>query len=363
MEDSIKLAIIVGTRPEIIKMAPIIRCCEEEKLNHILIHTEQHYDEVLSGQFFKDLQLRLPDYSLEVGSATHGVQTGQALAKIEKILMEINPTLVLVQGDTNTGLAGALAAVKLQIPVGHIEAGLRSYDIRMPEEHNRRLIDHMSTYLFAPTTENLKILQMENVWGEIFVTGNTVIDACMQHYELANQKSTIQKTLKCNDFVLCTVHRTENIDNLPVLKEIVEILVNFPDNLVLPLHPHTRKQLDENNLLRDLQCPHIQLLPPVGYLDLLWLLKNCRYVISDSGGIQEEATAPVFNKFVFVLREKTDRKEAVEAGFAVVTGTKSKQVLAKIHEMRATIQELPPNPSPYGNGKAAQRILEIIKTK
>jgi UDP-N-acetylglucosamine 2-epimerase (non-hydrolysing) len=358
-----KLAIIVGTRPEIIKMAAVIRCCEKEEIDYSLLHTEQHYDEVLSGQFFKDLKLKTPDYSLEVGSGTHGAQTAQALLKIEKVLLDLNPTLVLVQGDTNTALAGALAAVKLHISIGHVEAGLRSYDIRMPEEHNRRLIDHISTYLFAPTKENQKILQRENVWGEIFVTGNTVIDACMQHYELVNQKSTIQKTLKFNDFVLCTVHRTENIDNLPVLKEIVKILVNFPSNLILPLHPHTKKQLEKNNLLRKLQCPHIQLLPPVGYLDLLWLLKNCRYILSDSGGIQEEATAPIFNKFVFVLRETTDRNEAVEAGFAIVTGTNSKKVLKIINDKREHIQDLPPRPSPYGDGTAANKIIEIIKMK
>ncbi|MFX1293621.1 MAG: non-hydrolyzing UDP-N-acetylglucosamine 2-epimerase [Promethearchaeota archaeon] len=358
-----KLAIIIGTRPEIIKMAPIIRQCKYEKLNFFLIHTEQHYDNELSEQIFKDLQLNKPNYSLNIGSSTHGIQTARALMKLEKILIKTKPHLTLVQGDTNTALAGALAAVKLNLPVGHVEAGLRSYDLRMPEEHNRRLIDHISTYLFAPTEENRKILQAENVWGEIFITGNTVIDACMQHYELARAKSMIQKTLKFKDFVLCTVHRTENIDNLLVLQEIVEVLVNFPDNIVLPLHPHTKIQLEQNNLIRDLECAHIQILPPVGYLDLLWLLKECKYVIADSGGIQEEATAPIFNKFVFVLREKTDRQEAVKSGFASVTGTKSKKVLKLVKEMREKVINLPPKQSPYGNGKAAQKVLNIIKMK
>ncbi|NVM54668.1 MAG: UDP-N-acetylglucosamine 2-epimerase (non-hydrolyzing) [Candidatus Helarchaeota archaeon] len=358
-----EIAIILGTRPEIIKMAPIIRHCEKEKLNYSIIHTEQHYDSELSNQFFKDLKIRKPDYSLNVGSGSHGAQTGQALIKIEEVLMEINPSIVLVQGDTNTALSGALAAVKLHLPIGHVEAGLRSYDLRMPEEHNRRLIDHMSNYLFAPTKETLKILQNENVWGESFITGNTVIDACMQHYALAKETSTIQKSLKFKDFVLCTVHRTENIDDSEVLQEIVQILVDFPDNIILPIHPHTKNQLELNELIPNLKGDHIQIIPPVGYLDLLWMLRECKYVLSDSGGIQEEATAPVFNKFVFVLREKTDRREAVESGFAVVTGTDSKKVLEKIRSIREKIQNLPKRPSPYGKGNAAQNIIEIIKSK
>ena len=358
-----EIAIILGTRPEIIKMAPIIRFCEKEKLNYSIIHTEQHYDSELSNQFFKDLKIRKPDYSLNVGSGSHGAQTGQALIKIEEVLMEINPSIVLIQGDTNTALSGALAAVKLHLPIGHVEAGLRSYDLRMPEEHNRRLIDHMSNYLFAPTKETLKILKNENVWGESFITGNTVIDACMQHYDLAKENSTIQKSLKFKDFVLCTVHRTENIDDSEVLQEIVQILVDFPDNIILPIHPHTKNQLELNKLIPNLKGDHIQIIPPVGYLDLLWMLRECKYVLSDSGGIQEEATAPVFNKFVFVLREKTDRREAVESGFAVVTGTNSKMVLEKIRSMRGKIQNLPKRPSPYGKGNAAQNIIEIIKSK
>ena len=197
-----KIALIMGTRPEIIKMAPIIRCCEEDGINHLIIHSEQHYDKELSNQFFEDLQLRKPDYSLNVGSGSHGKQTGQALMKIEEILMETKPSIVLVQGDTNTSLAGALAAVKLHFPVGHIEAGLRSYDFRMPEEYNRRLVDHMSNYLFAPTITANNVLKKENVWGESFVTGNTVIDACMQHYTLAMQKAIIKKSLKFKEFVL-----------------------------------------------------------------------------------------------------------------------------------------------------------------
>lgn len=358
-----KLAIIMGTRPEIIKMAPIIRYCEKEGLSYLIIHTNQHYNYELSTQFFKELQLPIPNYTLDVGSGTHGTQTAKALMQIEEILIATKPTIVLVQGDTNTALAGALAAVKLGIPIGHVEAGLRSNDLRMPEEHNRRLIDHMSSYLFAPTKENLKILRGEKVWGESFITGNTVIDACMQHYDIALQKASIQKTLKFDTFALCTIHRAENINNPPILEEIIQILVDFPDNLVLPLHPHTKRQLEENNLYRKLEAPHIQILPPVGYLDFLWLLKKCRYILTDSGGIQEEATAPIFNKFTFVLREKTDRKEAVKSGFAMVLGTNSKVALEKIGLIRNKIQNLPNKPSPYGKGDSAQKIIEILKTK
>lgn len=358
-----KIAIIMGTRPEIVKMAPVIRYCEKEGLEHLIIHSEQHYDHELSQQFLYDLKLRKPDYLLNVGSGSHGAQTGQALIKIEEVLVKNDPDVVLVQGDTNTALAGALAAVKLHIPVGHIEAGLRSYDYRMPEEYNRRLIDHMSNYLFAPTTESSEVLKNENVWGEIFVTGNTVIDACMQHYEIAERNSTIRNSLKFENFVLCTVHRTENVDNIDILSQIVKILVNFPDNLIFPIHPHTKKQLEKDKLILELSRTHIQIVPPIGYLDFLWLLKKCRYVITDSGGIQEEATAPIFNKYVFVLREKTDRREAVERGFASVLGTNAEKVLETIKYMRNSIGNLPERPSPYGQGDAAKRIVEIIKKK
>ncbi len=358
-----RIAILLGTRPEIIKLAPIIKYCEKEKLDFFVVHSEQHYDHELSNQFFEDLQLKQPDYLLNVGSGTPGAQTGKALMKIEEILIQTNPNIVLVQGDTNTALAGALAAVKLHIPIGHIEAGLRSYDFRTPEEHNRRLIDHISNYLFAPTKNNYQILKNESVWGTVYVTGNTVIDACLQHYEIAKDKSTIKTSLKFESFVLCTVHRAENIDTLSVLQEIVQILVNFPDNIFLPLHPHTKKQLEQNQLMTELNCDHIQIIPPVGYLDLLWLLKECKYVLSDSGGLQEEATASIFNKFVFVLREKTDRQEAVDKGFAMIIGTQSKEALNKVREYREKVINLTKRPSPYGDGNSAQKIMDILLKK
>ncbi|MHA1325262.1 MAG: non-hydrolyzing UDP-N-acetylglucosamine 2-epimerase [Candidatus Helarchaeota archaeon] len=354
---------VVGTRPEIIKMAPIIRYCQVKGIAHIMIHTEQHYDQKLSIQFFQELELEKPDYMLNIKSGSHGLQTGQALIKIEEVLMEIQPDIVLVQGDTNTALAGALAAVKLHIPIGHVEAGLRSYDLRMPEEHNRRLIDHISNFLFAPTKENYTILKGEKTWGEAYITGNTVIDACIEHFKIAKQKSTIKKALKFTDFVLCTFHRTENIDNLKNLQEIVKALIDFPDNLVIPLHPHTKAQLKNIGLLSKLDKEHIQILPPVRYLDLLWLLKECKYVFSDSGGIQEEATAPIFNKFVFVLREKTDRKEAIDQGFAVLTGVKCRKILELVIAKRKEVINLPLKVSPFGDGNATGRIMEIILSK
>ncbi len=358
-----KMAIVLGTRPEIIKLAPIIRLAKKEHIDHVIIHTEQHYDTELSQKFFDELQIRNPDFVLHIGSGTHGQQTGKALMKLEEIFMNINPTVVLVQGDTNSALSSALAAVKLHIPIGHVEAGLRSYDLRMPEEHNRRLIDHISNYLFAPTKENYQILQNENVWGNLYITGNTVIDACLQHYEMAKKLSRIRGIIKFSDFVLCTAHRTENIDNLEILNEIVKILVDFPDNIIFPMHPHTKFQLEKNNLMAELHQNHIQILPSVGYLDLLWLLDRCMYVISDSGGIQEEATAPVFNKFVFVLRDKTDRNESVESGFTEIVGTESKKVIEKIKMTRRKILDLPKKPSPYGNGNAAQKIIKILKNE
>ncbi len=357
-----KISLVLGTRPEIIKMAPIIRECEKRNIECTVIYTGQHYDKILSSQIFEDLQLKMPDYFLNIGPGGHCAQTGKTLIKLEEVL-DYKPSVVLVQGDTNSALAGALASLKLKLPIGHVEAGLRSYDLRMPEEYNRRLIDHMSNYLFAPTENNLNILKGENVSGDIIVTGNTVIDACMQHYRFAEQKASIKHSIKFKNFVLCTIHRTENIDNCSVLQEIVQILVNFPDKIVFSIHPHMKSQLEKCNFFSKLDCNHIQIILPVGYIDLLWLLKGCKYVLSDSGGIQEEATAPVFNKFVFVVRDKTDRKEAVDNGFAMVLGTKSEEALKMIKKNRDLVLNLPERNSPYGDGKAAEKIINYLKER
>ncbi|MHA1753228.1 MAG: non-hydrolyzing UDP-N-acetylglucosamine 2-epimerase [Candidatus Helarchaeota archaeon] len=356
-----KITIVMGTRPEIIKLAPIIRELEKENLEFDIIFTDQHYDYELSKKFFEDLELKNPKYHLKIGKGTQGEQTGKAIIGIEHILLDNIPKILLVQGDTNSALAGALAAVKLHIKVGHIEAGLRSYDFRMPEEHNRRMIDHISSYLFAPTENSVKILKNENVWGKIFKTGNTVIDACLQHYPFAVKKSEIMKDIEFKKYVLITSHRAENVDNKEILNNLVNAFLEIPYPIVFPIHPRTLHRLNEFNLLKKLKSnDNILIIPPVGYLDLLILMKNCEFIVTDSGGIQEEATAPVIKKFVFVIRKTSDRPESCNEGFSKVVGTNTEIILKEINNYIQKPYQLP-NKSPYGDGKSSERIVKILK--
>jgi UDP-N-acetylglucosamine 2-epimerase (non-hydrolysing) len=279
----------------------------------------------------------------------------------ERVVKKEQPKVVLVEGDTNGVLASALAAVKLNIPVGHVEAGLRSFDLRMPEEHNRRLVDHISKYLFAPTDTARRHLQKENVWGNIYVTGNTVIDAVVQHMPLADKKSKIMKQIRFKRFALVTAHRAENVDNPDVLRNFVETFTESPIPIVYPIHPRSRKRLRQQKMLKKLSdAKNVQLLPPLGYFDFLTLMKNCELIITDSGGIQEEATAPPIRKPILVTRLSTERPEAVEAGFAEVVGVEEKGILKGIEQTLKTKNVLPQK-SPYGDGRAAEKIVEILK--
>ncbi|MHA1382127.1 MAG: non-hydrolyzing UDP-N-acetylglucosamine 2-epimerase [Candidatus Helarchaeota archaeon] len=353
------ICFVLGTRPEIIKISPVIKVCEKSNIDYLVIYTDQHYDVALCDQFFADLELKEPDYHLNIGSGSHGLQTGKMLIEIEKVLLSDKPSFVIVQGDTNSALAGGLTAAKIHIKVGHLEAGLRSYDMRMAEEYNRRILDHMSDYLFAPTDFSLRLLEGENVWGKVYVTGNTVIDACLKHFEIAKRKSKILNELNFKDFILVTCHRAENVDDKKTLSNIVEILLNVPYPVVYPIHPRSLNRLKEFGLYSQVsKSDRIQLLPPVSYLDILCLMDKCKFIITDSGGIQEEATAPIFRKFSFVIRKSTDRQEAVESGFAKVVGTDTKKVLNAIKNHN--FENLKNIPSPYGEGDASEKILDII---
>ncbi|MHA1377716.1 MAG: non-hydrolyzing UDP-N-acetylglucosamine 2-epimerase [Candidatus Helarchaeota archaeon] len=350
---------ILGTRPEIIKVSPVIKVCDKRKVNYKVVYTDQHYDATLCDQFFADLELREPEFHLNIGSGSHGLQTGKMLIEIEKVLLKENPSLVIVQGDTNSALAGGLVAAKMHIKVGHLEAGLRSYDMRMAEEYNRRVLDHISDYLFAPTHFSKTLLEGENVWGKIYVTGNTVIDACLKHFEIAQRKSKILNQINFKDFILVTCHRAENVDNKETLGNIVEILLNLPYPVVYPIHPRSLNRIKQFGFYdKIVKSENIQLLPPVSYLDILRLMESCKFIITDSGGIQEEATAPIFHKFSFVIRKSTDRQEAVNAGFAKVVGTNTKTVLNAVNNHN--FEKLKTQPSPYGNGNASEKILDII---
>jgi UDP-N-acetylglucosamine 2-epimerase (non-hydrolysing) len=355
--------LVVGTRPEIVKMAPIFHECEKRGIDYYLLHTGQHYTESMSESFFVDMGLRDPDKNLNIGSGTHSEQTAKALVGIEKELVTETPSFVAVEGDTNAVLSAALAAVKLHIPLAHVEAGLRSYDKRMPEEYNRRLTDHASDYLFAPTERSADTLRHENVMGEIFVTGNTVIDALEMLLPVARKRKAAVHGLKADGFALMTLHRAENVDDRATLEGLVRGLLSLDTKIVFPAHPRTVARLNEFGLMSLLRgTGFIEVTEPLGYLDFLRLMDMCFYVITDSGGIQEEVTAPSLNKRVFVLRVSTERPEAVESGHATVVGVDpvvfpkmiKDSVASGLHSTR---------PCPYGSGDAAKRIMDVMVDK
>jgi UDP-N-acetylglucosamine 2-epimerase (non-hydrolysing) len=353
--------VVVGTRPEIIKMAPLIRALHRSKIPSTFVHCGQHYDYNMSQQFIENLELPKPDYGYKIKAYTQGTQTARIITRMEQLLRKTSPALVLVEGDTNGVLATALATAKLGIPLGHVEAGLRSFDLRMPEEHNRRLTDHLSNYLFAPTKTAESNLEAEHVWGKIYVTGNTVIDAVMQHLPIAERKSKILNSINFEKFALATAHRAENVDNLAVLNSFMEAFAEAPIPVVYPMHPRTKKRLKQNQIYAKIRkTKNLQLLPPLGYLDFLVLMKKCAMIVTDSGGIQEEATAPCIRKPVLVIRLSTERPEAVQAGFAEVVGVEKQKILEGMRETLKHPKELP-TASPYGDGKAAEKIVAIIK--
>jgi UDP-N-acetylglucosamine 2-epimerase (non-hydrolysing) len=240
--------ILVGTRPEIIKVAPLIRVFARRKMAFCLVHSGQHYDYAMSAKFFDDLELPSPDFSLKTKMRTPVAQTAEVMTGFERIIGEVGPGLIIVQGDTNTTLAGGLAAIKSGVPVAHVEAGLRSYDMRMQEEYNRIVVDHISEYLFAPTRMAKRTLLSENVWGRAYTVGNTAIDACIQHATMAARKSRILESLRFKRYALATLHRAENVDDPKSLAEITAALMEAPVPIVIPLHPRTAKRLKENGL-------------------------------------------------------------------------------------------------------------------
>jgi UDP-N-acetylglucosamine 2-epimerase (non-hydrolysing) len=289
------------------------------------------------------------------------------MIKLEKALESYRsrkPRIMLIQGDTNSMLAAGLTALKLGMRIGHVEAGLRSYDWRMPEEHNRRMIDHVSHYLFAPTELAKKNLIEEHVWGEIFVTGNTVIDAIDMYFDKVKEvEARVMEQIRFDEYVLVTFHRAENVDNPQTLRDFVRILKKSPIPIAFPIHPRTRKRLQEFGLWNEVEnIQHLQILPPQGYFEFLALMKNCKVIMTDSGGLQEEATHPKIRKPVLVLRTSTERPEAVIHGFARIVGTNPVVVLAELEIILSENPKLPEQ-SPFGDGKAAIRIVDITMSR
>jgi len=357
------IAIILGTRPEIIKMSPIIRECEKRHLDYFVIHTGQHYSYDMDKIFFEELKLPDVKYNLEVGSSSHGEQTGKILTYVEKVLMKYQTdiNLVLVQGDTNSVLAGVLAASKLHIKVGHVEAGLRSFDRSMPEEINRVVADHISNFLFVPTEVSRRNLLNEGIDNsQIFVTGNTVVDAVHQNMEISIKKVNIldEMGLKPNQYILLTVHRAENVDREDKLKGIfdgvraINAVVNIP--IVFPIHPRTRKMVNKFGI----SITDIDVINPVGYLEFLQLQSNAKLVLTDSGGLQEESC--ILETPCVTLRENTERPETLDVDANILAGTNADKIFNSSIIMLKSRKKWK---SPFGDGRSAERIITLLLDK
>lgn len=360
-----KIAFIIGTRPEIIKMAPIIDLTQKWEIEHVLIHTGQHYDHEMSQKFFLDLEIEKPHYNIGVGSNSHGKQTAQMIEEIEKVLTHEKPDIVLVQGDTNAVLAGAVAASKLNLSVGHVEAGLRSFDRTMPEEINRKIADSCSTMYFVPTEESAINLALEAVDPhEIFVTGNTVVDACLRHLKIAEQKSKLLFELDVDgDILTLTMHRAENVDDPERLKNILDAIMELQDiTVVFPVHPRTLKTLENFGYLSRLEnASHIKLTRPIGYLDFLLLLSRSKFVMTDSGGLQEEAIT--LNIPCITLRYNTERPETVSSGGNILVGSDKDRIIEtiqRISEDEELYKKMQNAKNPYGDGSSSENILKAV---
>lgn len=374
-----KIITIIGARPQIIKASAISRVINDhfsDQLEEILVHTGQHYDENMSKLFFEELNIPEPKYNLNVGSGSHGIQTGKMLVGLEQLFLVENPDAVIVYGDTNSTMAGALAAVKIHIPVIHIEAGLRSFNKAMPEEINRIACDHMSTLLFTPTKTGLTNLANEGFKNQsvpasvdapkVYHCGDIMYDNSLYFSTISDEKSEVlnQLNLEKGKFILSTIHRDANTDNSDKLTAIFDALVQIQaksgQKIVLPLHPRTKSKLKENVeasvYQKVINNSSILIIEPVGFLDVIALEKNASIVITDSGGLQKEAF--FFKKPCVILRPQTEWTEIVENGNAILADADSSKIVSAFEQLISrTYLSYPPF---YGDGKAAHFICEKI---
>ena len=355
-----KIITIIGARPQFVKASAVSRALlNGHGIEEIIVHTGQHYDQNMSAVFFQEMEIPEPRYNLEVNGAGHGAMTGRMLEKIEKVLLDEKPHLVMVYGDTNSTLAGALAARKLNIPLAHVEAGLRSFKMTMPEEINRILTDRISDLLFCPTEKAVSNLENEGFrqFGcQIYQVGDVMYDSAMYYANQAEKKSEIMNRLDLahKPFVLCTIHRQENTDDIANLKSIIQALnrLNKDITVVLPLHPRTRKIMQQHGIVTGFGT-----IEPVGYFDIVRLLQSCRLVITDSGGMQKEAY--FFGKHCITLRDETEWVELTEHGYNTLAGVNEKKITdafqQRVNEQFVNKQSL------YGDGDASQKITRLIQ--
>lgn len=351
-----RFASIVGARPQFVKIAPVSEILRQQH-EEVLIHTGQHYDYALSAQFFKELSIPEPTYSLECGSDTHGAQTAKMLTAIEQVLMKEHVDWVLLYGDTNSTLAGALAAAKLHIPIAHIEAGLRSFNRAMPEEINRVVTDHLSDRLFCPTETARQQALAEGITQGIMVVGDVMYDTLLRVLpSLLERSQTLLPKLgiASHDYILATVHRAANTDNTTIMHAIAQALNKLEMPVLFPVHPRTRACLQRYNIQWE---KHVQLIEPVGYLDMLALEYAAYRIITDSGGVQKEAF--LLGVPCVTLREETEWVETVQSGWNVLVGSNWHSVLNAV----ARPKPQPPLSNPFGQGDAAKRIMQSWQGK
>jgi UDP-GlcNAc3NAcA epimerase len=370
-----KIVTIVGARPQFIKAAAVSQAIQKlnktkRRIQEILVHTGQHYDTMMDKVFFEELRLPKPDYHLGVGSGSHAKQTGRMLERIEMVLEKERPEMVIVYGDTNSTMAGALAAAKLKIPVAHVEAGLRSYNPTMPEEINRLLTDHLSTLLFCPTDQAVRNLLKEGIKDRggrtVRNVGDVMYDSILYYSKIAEKRSTILKHLgfdtrhKTRDtsYYLATLHRAENTDDPKKLKTICRALNKIGEGspVILPLHPRTKKMIKVYHLFSEFK--NIKFVGPVSYLDMLTLEKNAKAILTDSGGVQKEAywlRVPCIT-----LREETEWVETIQGGWNVLTGTEARRILREVNRSEKRRRH-PEGNKIFGDGKAGEKIIEILR--
>lgn len=353
-----KILTVIGARPQFIKAAVVSRAFKKylPEVHEILVHTGQHYDPNMSDIFFEELDIPYPSYNLGIGGGTHGENTGRMIEKLEALMLSEKPDWVLVYGDTDSTLAGAIASSKLQIPLAHVEAGLRSFNRRMPEEINRVLTDHISSILFAPTELARRNLLNEGIAQEkIHVIGDVMYDAALFYNPKARKPDWFDDLkIKANDFILCTVHRAENTDDKFRMQQIFEGLKASGLPIILPLHPRTLSKLQ----LMDISPPpNVHLVKPVGYLEMVWLESNCALIATDSGGVQKEAY--FHQKRCVTLRDETEWVELVDSGANVLVGCSTE----KIKDSLITDINTPwlPTAALYGDGAAAKKVCNLIK--
>lgn len=354
----VKVLTVIGARPQFVKAGALSRAFEKsDRVEEVIVHTGQHFDENMSDVFFEEMQIPKPKYNLQINSLDHGAMTGRMLEGIEEIIKTEQPTVLLVYGDTNSTLAGALAAKKLHVKVAHVEAGLRSFNMAMPEEVNRILTDRISDYLFCPTDTAIDNLHSEgyrNIDCKIVKSGDVMQDAAYFYAEESHLKSQIIAKIGLERFCLATLHRAENTNDPEKLTGIVTALNEIHANkipIVLPLHPRTKGKLETFNLELN-----VKTIDPVGYFDMIELIKNCQLVMTDSGGLQKEAF--FFKKHCITMREQTEWVELIHAGVNVLVGSDKDEIIEQVDIMLAKESDFEKNL--YGRGKACQQILNHI---